>query len=61
MSAEGDRCDWCAVAPPVIRDALADLDPGAADDGQRPIRFTFARAGARTYLQQRRLFLVREP
>ena len=57
VSADGDRCDWYAVAPPVIRDALADLDPGAANDGRRPIRFTFARAGARTYLQQRRLFL----
>jgi AraC-like DNA-binding protein len=57
VSADGDRCDWYAVAPPVIRDALADLDPGAADDDRRPIRFTFARAGAQTYLQQRRLFL----
>jgi AraC-like DNA-binding protein len=63
VSADGDRCDWYAVSPHVIRDALAGLDPRAADDERRPIRFAFARAGARTYLQQRRLFLyvTREP
>ena len=63
VSPDGDRCDWYAVAPPVIRDALLELDPRAADDDRRPIRFACAPADARTYLQQRRLFVHvhREP
>ena len=63
VSPDGDRCDWYAVAPPVIHDALLELDPRAADDDRRPIRFACAPADARTYLQQRRLFVHvnREP
>jgi AraC family transcriptional regulator len=63
VSSDGDRCDWYAVAPPVIHDALVQLDPHAAEDDRRPIRFAFAPADARTYLQQRRLFVhvSREP
>jgi AraC-like DNA-binding protein len=63
VSPDGDRCDWYAAAPEVIRDALTDVDPRAADDDRRPIRFACARAGAGAYLQQRQLFLylTREP
>jgi AraC family transcriptional regulator len=56
LSADGDRCDWFAVTPALLRDALADRDPTAAD-GERPIRFSHAPAGASIYLAQRRLFL----
>ena len=45
VSADGDRCDWFAVSPDLLRGALADRDPAAADD-DRPIRFTHARADA---------------
>ena len=55
ISADGDRCDWFAVAPDVLRGALADRDPAAADD-ERPIRFMYAPSDAWTYLAQRRLF-----
>ena len=56
VSADGDRCDWFAVSPELLRGALLDRDPAAADD-ERPIRFMHAPADASTYLAQRRLFL----
>jgi AraC-like DNA-binding protein len=56
LSADGDRCDWFAVTPGLLRDALADRDPAAAG-GERPIRFTHAPSAAAIYLLQRRLFL----
>ncbi len=56
VSAEGDRCDWFAVSPGLLRGALLERDPAAADE-QRPIRFTHANADATTYLAQRRLFV----
>ena len=57
VSAEGDRCDWFAVSPDVLRGALLVRDPAAADD-ERPIRFSYAPADASTYLAQRRLFIA---
>jgi AraC-like DNA-binding protein len=56
VSADGDRCDWFAVSPDLLRGALLSRDPAAADD-ERPIRFTHAPADAVTYLAQRRLFV----
>jgi len=56
VSADGDRCDWFAVSPDLLRDAVLFRDPAAADD-ERPIRFTHAPADAVTYLAQRRLFV----
>ena len=56
VCADGDRCDWFAVSPDLLRAALVDRDPAAAD-AERPIRFTHARADASTYLEQRRLFI----
>jgi AraC-like DNA-binding protein len=56
VSPQGDLCDWYAVTPDVLRDALVRRDPAAADDDRRPIRFPFTRIDAATYLLQRRLF-----
>jgi AraC family transcriptional regulator len=56
ISADGDRCDWFAVSPELLRSALLDRDPAAAEQ-ERPIRFTHARTDASTYLAQRRLFV----
>jgi len=56
VCADGDRCDWFAVSHDLLRAALLDRDPSAAE-AERPIRFTHARADAATYLQQRRLFI----
>jgi AraC family transcriptional regulator len=55
VCADGDRCDWFAVSPDLLRAALTDRDPSAAE-ADRPIRFTHARADASTYFEQRRLF-----
>jgi AraC family transcriptional regulator len=56
LSSDGDRCDWYAVSPGILRSALLDHDPSAADD-HRPIRLTHAPADPATYLEQRRLFV----
>ncbi len=56
VSPQGDRCDWYSVSDPLLRDAIAERDPGAADDAHRPIRFPFARTSPATYLLQRQLF-----
>lgn len=56
VSVDGDRCDWFAVSPEILRSALLRPDPAAADE-DRPIRFTHAPADATTYLTQRRLFV----
>jgi hypothetical protein len=53
---DGDRCDWFAVSQDLLRAALIDHDPSAAE-AERPIRFTHTRADAVTYLEQRRLFI----
>ena len=56
VSPDGDLCDWYAIAPDLLRDALAAYDPPAADDERRPIRFPFVRVDPATYLEQRLLF-----
>jgi AraC-like DNA-binding protein len=56
ISVEGDRCDWFAVSQDLLRAALVDRDPAAAETA-RPIRFTHARSDASTYLEQRRVFI----
>ena len=56
VCADGDRCDWFAVSRDLLRAALLDRDPSAAE-AERPIRFTHARADAPVYLEQRRLFI----
>jgi AraC-like DNA-binding protein len=57
ISVDGDRCDWYAVSDEILRGALAELDPRAADDVRRPIRFAFTRLDAATYWRQRQLFV----
>jgi AraC-like DNA-binding protein len=56
VSPAGDHCDWYGVSEDVLRDALMAYDPCAAVDTARPIRFSFARIDAETYLLQRQLF-----
>lgn len=52
ISAEGDFCDWFAIAPATLREVVANFDRGAAES-DRPLRFTHARVEPRDYLQQR--------
>jgi AraC family transcriptional regulator len=56
VSVDGDRCDWFAVSPDLLRAALVDRDPAVAET-ERPIRFTHTRSDASTYLAQRRVFI----
>ncbi|HEX6095030.1 MAG TPA: helix-turn-helix transcriptional regulator [Thermoanaerobaculia bacterium] len=46
LSAEGDFCDWFAVAPDTLREL-------ARSDGESPLRAPYVRVGAREYLRQR--------
>jgi AraC family transcriptional regulator len=57
ISPEGDRCDWYAIAPDLLRDALREHDPAAAEDERRPLRFAFVPSDPETYLRQRLLFI----
>ena len=36
VSAEGDRCDWFAVAPEIARDVVRAFDPAVDDCPERP-------------------------
>jgi AraC-like DNA-binding protein len=56
ISAEGDRCDWIALAPQVLRDIGARLDPELGDGRNRIFARRTAPAPTRLYLDQRRLF-----
>jgi AraC-like DNA-binding protein len=56
IGGDGDRCDWYAVSPDILRGALRDRDPAAAE-GERPIRFTHTVTDPATYFAQRRLFV----
>jgi AraC-like DNA-binding protein len=56
VSADGDRCDWYAVATDVLCDAVRPLDPAAADDPPRAMRHPHAPIAPGLYLDQRKLF-----
>lgn len=56
ISPRGDRCEYYAIAPALLRQIVAMWDPAAADQPARIIRFTHGPSDARTYLQQRRVY-----
>jgi len=49
VDGEGDHCNWFAVEPGLLRDALRDRDPCAADDPDRPFRFDSGPCDRRSY------------
>jgi AraC-like DNA-binding protein len=53
VTSEGDRCDWFAVEPGVLAEALAAHDPHVRDDPERPFRLPFVPVDPKTYLLQR--------
>lgn len=53
VTAEGDHCDWFAVAPGILLDAVRRHDPAAADRPDSPFRFTHGPGDAGSYLLQR--------
>lgn len=56
VSPEGDACEWFAVAPEVVLDAVNQRDPTTLERPERPFRHTHGPCDTRTYLAQRRLF-----
>lgn len=50
-----DSSDWFMVAEEVVRDVVTRYDPSAADRDLKIFPFSFARAGGRLYLGQRRV------
>jgi AraC-like DNA-binding protein len=52
-SAEGDRCDWFAVAPEVLLEAVRVHDPTAEQRPDRPFPFTHGPSDAASYRWQR--------
>ena len=63
LSARGDWCDWFAVAPDVLADTLATMDPAAADRPERPFPFQHGPSDRESYVRQRMVFehVSREP
>jgi AraC family transcriptional regulator len=59
----GDRCEWFAVAPEALLEALRRRDPAAGERPERPFTASHGPSDARTYLRQRRLVraLERDP
>jgi AraC family transcriptional regulator len=55
-SPAGDDCEWFAVEPGVLRDAIRGLDPQVDDRPTRPFRHAFGPCPDRVYLTQRLLF-----
>ena len=53
VAEEGDHCDWFAVEPSVLLDAVRQHDPEAADRPESPFRFTHGPGDTDTYLLQR--------
>ena len=58
VTGDGDACEWFAVAPDLLLDAVRSHDPSAADRPDHPFLFTHGPSDPRTYLLQR--LLVRQ-
>ena len=52
----GDRCEWFAIDPRTVADAVADRDPNARDRIDRVFAFTHGPSEASSYFAQRRVF-----
>ena len=55
VSPDGDCCEWFGVAEPVVREAVRDVDPGAADHPTHPLRRTHAPSPPDIFRRQRAL------
>jgi AraC-like DNA-binding protein len=53
VSAEGDHCDWFAVAPEVAAEVVGDVDARAAERPPKAFRFTHGPSDSCSYLEQR--------
>jgi AraC-like DNA-binding protein len=55
LSSDGDRCDWFALVPELLREVVAQTDPAAGERGRALFRFSHGPSDPRVYLRQRRL------
>jgi AraC-like DNA-binding protein len=56
VSAEGDRCDWIAVRPAILEDAVAAMAPSAPRGSKRLFPTSHVRSDSVVYLRQRCVF-----
>lgn len=56
LAPEGDCCEWFAVDPRLLREAVSAFDPAVEDRPEAPFRFSFGKSSPATYLHQRSLF-----
>ena len=56
VSPLGDHCEWFAVEPGVLLEAVRHRDPRVDDQPDRPFRHPYGPCHPRTYLAQRALF-----
>jgi AraC family transcriptional regulator len=55
LAADGDRCDWYAVAPEALLDVVASVDPAIRERPERPFRFSHAPVDASSLVVERRV------
>jgi AraC family transcriptional regulator len=56
LSADGDHCEWFAVAPEAIAETLSAHEPAAIDRPDRPFLFSHGPSDPDNYLRQRMVF-----
>ena len=56
VSADGDRCDWIAVRPTILEDALSAMVPVAPRGSKRLFPASHVRSDSAVYLRQRCVF-----
>jgi AraC-like DNA-binding protein len=56
VSPRGDECEWFAVDPALLVEAVAAFDPAADGRPERPFRHAWAPGDPRIYLAQRALY-----
>ena len=55
LTPRGDECEWFAVRPDVLRDAVREFDPAVDERGRRILPFGHGRCIPNWYARQRRL------
>ena len=53
LAPQGDRCDWFAIAPEVLVELIAPLDPTVDERAERPFPFSHGTSDAGSFALQR--------
>jgi AraC family transcriptional regulator len=54
LSPDGDRCEWFALGPELLREVVAQCDPAVEERPHAPFLFSHGPSDSRVYLRQRR-------